>query len=376
MKKSPPEPVGTKEALERTQSLLDQLKYALDQASIVAITDVKGRITYANDKFCEISGYGREELIGQDHRLINSGYHPKSFIRELWRTIARGDVWRGEIRNRRKDGAVYWVDTTIVPLLDDHGKPVQYLSIRNDITDKKRVEAQLRSQGTMAQLGQMAAVIAHEVRNPLAGISAAIQVILQRMPKDSKESAVLRDVVARVSGLDEVVSGLLDFARPRPPRLRECSAREIVERAALLARSQPKHRSIEFVVVGEDVALRADPEVLGRAFLNLIVNAMQAIESVLPGGKGSGGPGRVTVAIEERESDVLVSVIDDGPGLPPEVAETLFEPFVTTKIKGTGLGLPIVKTSIESHGGSVEVSSEPGRTRFAVRLPKAGPPSF
>lgn len=347
-------------ALDRSLKDLADTNFALDQAAIVAITDVNGRITYVNDKFCEISKYPREALIGQDHRLINSAYHPKEFIRELWRTIAAGQIWRGEIRNRAKDGSFYWVDTTIVPFLNEHGKPYQYMAIRYDITERKASEARLREQAALARLGEMAAVVAHEVKNPLAGIRGALQVIGGRLPETARDRAIIGDIVARLDSLNEIVHDLLVFARPREPKLVPVALAALVESTAALLKKDPSHSAVDVLITGDRPTVQADPEQLQTVFLNLLLNAAQA--------SGSASDVRVTIAATDTEARVITA--DRGPGIPADIREKIFEPFFTTKHRGTGLGLPTAKRVVERHHGTITFECPPsGGTIVTVTLP-------
>jgi PAS domain S-box-containing protein len=343
-----------------TRSQLADFKRALDHAAIVAITDVSGRITYVNDTFCAISGYSREELLGHDHRIVNSGYHPKEFIRELWRTIASGRVWQGELRNKAKDGHIYWVDTTIVPFLNDRGKPYQYIAIRSDITARKHAEEKLAQQAALARVGQMAAVVAHEVRNPLAGIKGAIQVLMSRRAAGDTELPVMRDIVGRIDSLSELINDLMLYARPRAPRLSHVELRPLIGDAVTIVRRDPAAQSVEIVVEGEDIAASADDELIRATILNLLINAAQAMA----------GDGRIVVTLRKAGDFATIDVRDNGPGIPPEIRNQVFDPFFTTKARGGGLGLPIARRTAELHGGSLVLDCpEGGGTVMTMKLP-------
>jgi PAS domain S-box-containing protein len=345
---------------------LEDFKRALDHAAIVAITDVSGRITYVNDTFCEISGYSREELIGQDHRIVNSSHHSKTFIRDLWRTIAAGQVWHGELRNRAKDGHIYWVDTTIVPFLNERGKPYQYIAIRSDITARKQAEEKLAQQAALARVGQMAAVVAHEVRNPLAGIKGAIQVLMSRRAAGDTELPVMRDIVGRIDSLSELINDLMLYARPRAPRLSHVELRPLIADAVTIVRRDPAAQSIDIVVEGEDVSASADDGLIRATILNLLLNAAQAMA----------GHGRIVLTLRKSGDFATIEIRDTGPGIPADIRDQVFEPFFTTKARGGGLGLPIARRTAELHGGSLMLDCpEAGGTVVTIQLPLKPPSS-
>jgi PAS domain S-box-containing protein len=358
---------------------LSDIKFALDESAIVAITDQTGKITFVNDKFCEISKYSRAELLGEDHRIINSNYHPKEFINNLWKTIANGKIWRGEIRNRAKDGSFYWVDTTIVPFLDERGKPYQYIAIRNDITEQKRTEEHLFRAQRMESIGTLAGGIAHDLNNILSPILMSVDMLQMNDLDDEtrKWLGVIRENAERGADL---VKQVLSFARGMKGERINVQLKHIVkDLVKVLNETLPKSIKVNVDIDPELSIISADPTQIHQVLMNLAINARDA----MPGG-GELAITAKNIYLDEVAARInldatvgnylLLTISDTGTGIADIDKNRIFDPFFTTKEfgKGTGLGLATAQSIVKSHGGFINVYSEPGvGSNFAVYFPVA-----
>ncbi|MHC0035619.1 PAS domain S-box protein [Pseudoneobacillus sp. C159] len=351
----------TKEQLKESLKEISDFKFALDQSAIVAITDEKGIITKVNDNFCEISKYSQDELIGQDHRILNSGTHSKAFFKELWKTIGGGEVWKGEIQNRAKDGTLYWVDTTIVPFLNENGKPYQYISIRNDITERKRTEEIIHRQDKLAAVGQLAAGVAHEIRNPLTSMRGYTE-FLSLDETDPQRKEFLDIILDEIERVNTIVEEFMVLAKPKAIELEEKNIIPIITNVVSLLEFEARKKNVRLHLECQDeiIQVECDENRLKQVFLNFIKNGIEA----MPNG------GDLIVRTSINNHNVQISIQDTGIGISEEKLKKLGEPFFTTKKNGNGLGLMVSFKIIESHNGRVYVESELNKgTTFNIYLP-------
>jgi PAS domain S-box-containing protein len=367
--------------LVRSNATLADFKAALDEHALVAITDARGRITYVNDKFCAISRYTREELLGQDHRIINSGLHTKGFFRELWETITAGKVWQGEIRNRAKDGTQYWVDTTIVPFLGEEGKPVQFIAIRADITARKRAEESLqRANEEIARASrhkdEFLANMSHELRTPLNAILGLSESLLEQIggPLTPRQVKSVTTISSSGQHLLSLINDILDLSKIEAGKVElhpeNLDIRDFCESCLVFVRTQAMHKHIEvaFETDGPAQSFPADAKRFKQVLVNLLTNAVKFTPE--------GGRIGLTVSAAESGEEITFTVWDTGIGIASTDASKLFQAFtqidsgLNRSQEGTGLGLALVARLVELHGGSVSLESEPGKgSRFIVRLP-------
>lgn len=382
-------------SVEETARQLKDIRRALDQSAIVAVTDQAGNIIHVNDKFCDISQYSRAELLGKNHRIINSGHHGKDFFTEMWKTISKGEVWEGEIRNRAKDGTYYWVNTTIVPFLDEKNRPYQYVSIRYEITQRKSAEEQLRIyadqlestnaelenkaaqillQDRLASIGLLASSLAHEIGTPLGVIRGRAELLSRQVSGDENSKKNVDVIIAQIDRVSGLIRSLLNLARGESKHaIVAVSLNEAVQDVLeLLAHEIRKHEitlSSAFSAA-KIYKVKAESGPLHQVLLNILVNALHAIESARKNGRLNGH--FLGISALETSNECTLTISDSGCGISEANKQKLFTPFFTTKDigKGTGLGLATSYRLVESWGGKIEVESSEGvGSTFRIILP-------
>lgn len=354
-------------SLPLAPSLVEQVHGFIDAEAILAVTDRRGSIVHVNERFCRISGYREEELLGRNHRVLRSGAHPDAFYREMWTTILRGETWRGEICNRRKDGTHYWVDTFITPLRTE-GAITHFLSVRIDITARKRAEEELAervreeeaNRRTLA-VGRMSQAMLHDLNNVLTGVMG-----LASESFGGQGNALLNDAIRRMA---QMTRTLKVFATGQVEAPSICELNPLIRCACSMVAFRETTRHSVIVVpdlaASDGVRVRCDEAHVFEALLNLCVNASEAASR--------GARGTVRVRTEIEDDTVSIEVADDGPGIPPDVLPHLFEEYVSSKGAGRGIGLSVARRIISSNGGTLRLVSPGGGTEggavFRLTLP-------
>lgn len=342
---------------------------AISKTAIVAITDPKGRILEVNDLFCQISGYDREELIEQDHRMLNSGYHPKEFFQEMWKTIKSGNSWVGEIQNRKKNGKTYWVLTSITPIFDSSNQIEKFISIRFDVTARYEAQSLLVQASKMVALGEMTAGISHEINNPLAIIEGKVHLLHKKIKNSQfnlQECLTYLESIQFVTGrISKIVKGMKDFSRKSDfEPMKATRVSEIIDCIQELTINIVRNRTFEIKCIEiKDVYVNCRPYQLEQVLICLISNANDALKPRKDGW--------VRLDVECLNENVVFKVTDSGQAIPEDVIQKMMQPFFTTKEpgKGTGLGLSISKGLVEDHGGRLYYNKHNNNTQFVVELP-------
>ncbi|MFQ5783100.1 MAG: PAS domain-containing sensor histidine kinase [Nitrosopumilus sp.] len=357
------------------------LEDILSDHSIIAITDTEGTIVYVNRKFCEISKYSEDELLGQNHRILKSDEHSDEFFTNMWDTISSGKVWTGEIKNRAKDGSFYWLKSTIIPILDSEKNIKNYVAVRTDITKEKltqerllEMEQDLLKQNEnlldnikskseelvkserLATIGTMASRIAHDLKNPLTVMQTYSDMltpeILAKLEYRDKEKWLR--LQNSILDMNKIIEDVLDFVRTSEIKKKKSPFLSILKLAINHVKSS---YGVKINFPEKDISVKCDARKMEGVMSNLLNNAVHALD----------GQGEIDVTVSSDSEFVTIQVKDSGPGIPEENLEKVFEPMFTTKKIGTGLGLVICKSIVEQHGGSISVSNKP--TTFTIRLP-------
>ncbi len=367
-----------KNAKEESEAALRELRYymlTLDKHAIVAVTDTAGNINFANDKFCEISQYGREELMGSNHRLVNSGHHSKSMFEDMYKVIVNGETWRGEIKNKAKDGSCYWLDTTIAPFKNSKDIVVKYVAIQTDITDLKNMEEKLAKSVTDLQtangeLKRFAFVASHDLQEPLRKLQQFSSYLIKDCADEvSGDGKYFIDVIQKSSSrMSSLIKDLLVYSRVNNQELDFTQIdTNTVLRDIISEFDSAIHETETQFVLHDLPMILADQTGVEHLLRNLVGNAIKYHKEGV----------RPVIEIYCKKSDFTglfeLVVADNGIGIDPQYSEYIFEPFRRLhnkdEFEGSGIGLAVCKAICVRHGWKLSLSSKSGAgAKFTIEM--------
>ena len=340
----------------RWQSVVDS---AVDG---IVVIDPHGRIESFNPAAERLFGYAEREVLGQNVTVLMPSPYREEHDTYLARYLATGTKkiigFGREVQGLRRDGTTFPLHLSVGEILANGER--RFTGILHDLSARTVIEQQLREQTALARLGEMAAVVAHEVKNPLAGIRGAIQVIGGRLPADSTDRRIVEEIVSRIDALSDLMKDLLLFAKPPKPRPQLTDLRRLMAATAELLREDASLQDVTVHIEGGAPPAMADASLLQIVFHNLLLNSAQAMH----------GRGGIRVSVSDAEAMCRIAISDEGPGIPADIRDKVFTPFFTTKSRGSGLGLPTCRRLVEAHSGTIAVDCPPeGGTTVTVTLP-------
>jgi len=358
--------LNQEEKLKEINEILNQYKKAVDSLLIVSKTDPKGIITYVNDNFCKISGYSKEELIGKPHNIIRHPDMPKEIFKDMWDTIKRGEIWRGIIKNRKKDGGEYWVEAGIMPIKNSKGEIIEYIALRTDITEV--MQAKEKAQQVERVKSMFLANMSHEIRTPLNAILGFTQLLEKDDSLPNKAKEYIKIINSSANTLLRIINDVLDLSKLDAGDFviekNEFDPNEVFFDIVSLFEAKVREKQINYKINIDKLpeCIKSDEHRLKQVLANLIGNAI----------KFTPQKGEIIVSInvvEESEDKVKIrfSVKDSGIGIPKDKQKEIFKAFtqvdgsITRKYGGTGLGLTISSRIVRKLGGFIEVESEEGK---------------
>lgn len=357
----------------RTKLDLENYKYALDNSAIISLTDLDGTILYVNDKFSEVSGYDKEELIGENHRKLKSAHQDSHFYKNMWQSISNGNVWHGEICNKKKNGDFYWMYCSIIPLKNDLGQIDKYFSIRFEISDKKMAEQGLVQNEKLTTLGEMSAGIFHEINNPLTILKNKIKIVDRLSTNQALDENFFKSVESiklNIDRIEKITKSLKSYSRNSSfDPMENVLLEEVISESIILCHDKIIKNKIELKHKKEniDYYISCRKTEISQVVINLINNAADAISTM-----DSEKERWIEIKYFIEGEQIILDIVDCGEGIPEQVISKMMMPFFTTKAagKGTGLGLSISQKIISAHHGKLSYLVLDGHTCFRIQFPK------